>query len=62
MDDNGHYFVIISHNRSIRIAGDSFGVYCTICGELIYFKDSIIKTNLIAVKVNRFIGGTIGTN
>lgn len=65
LDEQGHYFAILGHNRSIRITGDHFGVYCGKCGNLVYFKDALEAQNLLQVKVMTFGSvvpvGTIGT-
>lgn len=51
LDPQGHYFAILGHNRSIRIVGDSFGVYCGFCSSLVYFKDALAKQDLLRVQV-----------
>ena len=57
IDEDGHYFVILSHNRSIKIVGASFGVFCGKCGELIFFKKGGINDrNLLNIRVARFSG------
>jgi hypothetical protein len=60
IDDQGNYYIILSHNRSIKVVGTNFGSYCTRCGELIYFKSIDKPQDLLRVQITTFVG-TVGT-
>lgn len=47
IDDQGNYVVVIGHNRGIKIVGNDFDSYCNQCGELVYFRKTVLVNQLV---------------